>query len=212
MAILRPYAEGRFGRNEAQKRAFYDTALSRKRNLRRDFEAFYPDVLGKKDFRFDDALDALAKGKLGPADQELLEEVRSLGWQGKTMPFDEGDIEDQNALIFVETFQGRQRTVAKMKVRPEAEEKLLAVLREAGVEMAPARVGHAEARDDAEWVVNRLVENDVRSLPEDLLAYHQSTLSPYRGMRGAVVETDHYVSAKACTKSVLERIADGGIT
>ena len=93
-------------------------ALSRKRNMRRDFEAFYADVLGDKDFRFDDAFDALAKGKLGPADEELLEEVRSLGRQGKAMPFDEGDIEDQNALIFVETFQGRQRTVVKMKVRP----------------------------------------------------------------------------------------------
>ncbi len=147
LVILRPYAEGRFGRNEAQKRAFYDTALSRKRNLRRDFEAFCADVLGKKDFRFDDALDALAKGKLGPADEELLKEVRSLGWQGKVMPFDEGDIEDQNALIFVETFQGRQRTVVKMKVRPEAEEKLLAVLREAGVETAPARVGQQLPED-----------------------------------------------------------------
>ena len=147
LAILRPYAEGRFGHNEAQKRAFYETALSRKRNLRRDFEAFYADVLGKKDFLFDDALDALAKGKLGPADEELLEEVRSLGWQGKVMPFDEGDIEDQNALIFVETFQGRQRTVVKMKVRPEAEEKLLAVLREAGVETAPARVGQQLPED-----------------------------------------------------------------
>ena len=46
LAILRPYAEGRFGRNEAQKQAFYDMALSRKRNMRRDFEAFYADVLG----------------------------------------------------------------------------------------------------------------------------------------------------------------------
>ncbi len=72
--------------------------------------------------------------------------------------------------------------------------------------------GHAEAQEETEWVVNRLVENDVRSLPEDFLAYHQSTLSPYRGMCGAVVQTDHYVSAKACTKSVLERIAGGGIT
>ena len=147
LAILRPYAEGRFGRNEAQKQGFYDMALSRKRNMRRDFEAFYADVLGDKDFRFDDAFDALAKGKLGPADEELLEEVRSLGWQGKAMPFDEGDIEDQNALIFVETFQGRQRTVVKMKVRPEAEEGLLGVLREAGVDTAPVRVGQQLQED-----------------------------------------------------------------
>lgn len=69
--------------------------------------------------------------------------------------------------------------------------------------------GHAEARGDAEWVVNRLVENDIRSLPEDFLAYHQSTLSAYRGMRGTVVETNEYPSAESCAKSVLERIATG---
>ena len=45
--------------------------------------------------------------------------------------------------------------------------------------------GHAEAQEEADWVINRLVENDVQSLPEDLLAYHQSTLPPYRGMRGS---------------------------
>ena len=71
--------------------------------------------------------------------------------------------------------------------------------------------GHAEARENAEWVVNRLVENDVRSLPEDFLAYHQSTLSPYRGMRGGVVETDEHPSAEACAQSVLKRIASGRI-
>ena len=147
LAILRPYAEGRFGRNEAQRRAFYDTALERKRNLRLDFEAYYADMLGKKDFRFDDVVEALAQGKLGPAEQELLEEVRDLGWQGKAMRFDEGDIEDQNALVFAETFGGRQRTVVKMKVQPEAEEKLLAVLRQAGIETTPAKVGQPIPED-----------------------------------------------------------------
>ena len=71
--------------------------------------------------------------------------------------------------------------------------------------------GHAEAQEDAEWVINRLVENDVRSLPEDFLDYHQATLSPYRGMRGVIVETDEYRSAEACAKSVLDRIASGRI-
>ena len=71
--------------------------------------------------------------------------------------------------------------------------------------------GHAEAQEDAVWVVNRLVENDVQTLPEDFLEYHRSTLSPYRGMRGAVVETDEYTSAEACAKSVLDRISTGRI-
>ena len=40
--------------------------------------------------------------------------------------------------------------------------------------------GHAEIQEDAVRVVNRLVENNIRSLPEDFLAYHQGTLPPYR--------------------------------
>ncbi len=72
--------------------------------------------------------------------------------------------------------------------------------------------GHAEAQEEADWVINRLVENDVRTLPEDFLGYHQSTLSPYRGMRGGVVEIDEYPSVEACAKSVLEWIASGRIT
>ncbi len=71
--------------------------------------------------------------------------------------------------------------------------------------------GHADAQEAAEWVINRLVENDVRSLPEDFLDYHQSTLSPYRGMRGAIVETDQYPSAEACAQSVLDRITQSRI-
>ena len=72
--------------------------------------------------------------------------------------------------------------------------------------------GHAEAREEAEWVVNCLVEKDVRSPPEDFLAYHQSTPSPYRGIRSAVVEADEYASVEACAKAVLDRVASGGIT
>ena len=67
--------------------------------------------------------------------------------------------------------------------------------------------GHAEAQEEAEWVINRLVENDIRALPEDFLDYHQATLSPYRGMRGAIVETDEHPSAEACAESVLAQIA-----
>ncbi|MCK7511745.1 MAG: hypothetical protein MZV70_52020 [Desulfobacterales bacterium] len=43
--------------------------------------------------------------------------------------------------------------------------------------------GNADAEEDAQWVVNRLVEQGVRSLPDDFLAYHQGTCSQYRGMR-----------------------------
>ncbi len=179
LAILRPCAEGRFGGNEAQRRAFYDTALERKRNLRLDFEAYYADMLGKKDFRFDDVVEALAQGKLGPVEQELLEEVRDLGWQGKAMRFDQGDIEDQNALVFVERFQGRQRTVVKMKVRPEAEEKLLTVLRQAGIETTPAKVG--------------------QPIPEDVFA---------NDILAAVKTVNHHASDAQYNQTTLGKIAD----
>ena len=72
--------------------------------------------------------------------------------------------------------------------------------------------GYPEAEEEAGWVVNRQVEHDVRTLPEDFLDYHQRTMSPYRGMRRTVIETEEYRSAEACAKSVLERIAGGGIT
>ena len=71
--------------------------------------------------------------------------------------------------------------------------------------------GNADAEEDAQWVVNRLVEQGVRNLPDDFLAYHQGTLSQYRGMRGPVVETEKYLSAKACAKALLEYFANGEI-
>jgi hypothetical protein len=63
--------------------------------------------------------------------------------------------------------------------------------------------GNAEAEEEAQWVINRLVEQGVRSLGEDFLDYHRGTLSPYRGMRGSVVETEEYFSAESCAKDLL---------
>ncbi|MBC8204110.1 MAG: phage head morphogenesis protein, partial [FCB group bacterium] len=45
------------------------------------------------------------------------------------IPVDVDDIEDQNILFFTESIQGQTRTVAQMKIRPEAERKLLAGLK-----------------------------------------------------------------------------------
>ena len=63
--------------------------------------------------------------------------------------------------------------------------------------------GNDEAQEEADWVINRLVENDIKSLPEEFLEYHRSTMSPYRGMRGEVVETEEFATADACAKSVV---------
>lgn len=63
--------------------------------------------------------------------------------------------------------------------------------------------GNIDAREEADWIINRLVENDIRSLPEDFLAYHQTTLPAYLGMRGPVVETHKYTSTEACARVIL---------
>jgi SPP1 gp7 family putative phage head morphogenesis protein len=146
LALLRPYVDGRFANDEAGKRAFYGLALARKHNLRRDFEEFYADVLGKPGFRFEQVVEAPTKGRIGKAEEELLEDVQRLGWQGKALPIDEDDIEDQNALIFTETVKGRQQTVIKLKVRPEAESKVLAKLRKATKQVT--KIGERLPEDD----------------------------------------------------------------
>jgi len=58
-------------------------------------------------------------------DEKFIREVDALGYQGKTLPFDEDLIEDQNALVFVENFNGTQRTVIQMKTRPSSDKKVI---------------------------------------------------------------------------------------
>ena len=67
--------------------------------------------------------------------------------------------------------------------------------------------GNADAEEDAQWLVNRLVEQGFRSLSDDFLAYHHGTLSQYRGMCGPVVETDEYTSVEACAISILDGLS-----
>ncbi len=67
-------------------------------------------------------------------------------------------------------------------------------------------LGNDEFAEDADWVINRLVENDIRSLPEDFLEYHQATMSPYCGIRGEIVETEEFVSAEECAAGVADKL------
>ncbi len=83
LGLLRPYVEGRFGTDEAGKRAFYELALARKHNLRRDFEGFYSDVLGKKKFTFEDAVEAPVAGRIGKAEEQIIEDARRSGLAGQ---------------------------------------------------------------------------------------------------------------------------------
>lgn len=65
--------------------------------------------------------------------------------------------------------------------------------------------GNEEFQEDADWIINRLVENDVKSLPEDFLEYHRATMSLYRGMRGEIVETEEFATAEQCVQHTLAR-------
>lgn len=146
LALLRPYVEGRFPGDELKKKAFYDLALSRKHNLRSDFESFYADVLNKPGFRFEDIVPEKVVGRIGKAEEAIIEDARRLGWQGKCLPIDESDIEDQNALIFTERTDKGERTVIKLKLRPEAQTALMQNLRRA--ERQVVKIGEVLPEDD----------------------------------------------------------------
>lgn len=67
--------------------------------------------------------------------------------------------------------------------------------------------GNDEFQEDADWIINRLVENDIKSLAADFMEYHRATMSPYRGMRGEIIETEEYTSAEVCAAAVLRQLA-----
>ncbi|MHB1001955.1 MAG: minor capsid protein [Armatimonadota bacterium] len=147
LALLRPYVEGRFGSGELKKKAFYDLALSRKHNLRSDFESFYADVLHQPRFRFDDMPEKkVTFTRIGKAEEDIIHDAQRLGWQGKCLPIDETDIEDQNALIFMEKTSKGERTVIKLKLRPEAQPAVLEKLRSA--ERQIVKIGEPLQEDD----------------------------------------------------------------
>ena len=63
--------------------------------------------------------------------------------------------------------------------------------------------GNEQYQEAADWIINRLVENDIKSLQEDFLEYHQATMSPYWGMRDHIIETEEYASMDECMKAVI---------
>lgn len=68
--------------------------------------------------------------------------------------------------------------------------------------------GNEDAQEDADWVINRLVESDIKSLPADFLEYHRSTISPYRGTRREIIETERFATAEECAANILSRLAN----
>jgi hypothetical protein len=66
--------------------------------------------------------------------------------------------------------------------------------------------GLADRKDEAAWVVNRLVEAGATSLPVDFLEYHRLSRSPYDGVFSEITETGEYPYLDACGKAVLARL------
>lgn len=64
----------------------------------------------------------------------------------------------------------------------------------------------AERKDEAMWVINRLVEYELTSLPEDFLEYHKASRSAYDGHFGEIVETEDFESIQECGQAVLKKI------
>ena len=194
-AILAPYAERRFRGNAAQKEAFYKTALERKQGIRRDFERFYGDVLGRKDFRFE-AVETAAPpkgGRIGPAEAELLADARRAKWQGKVVPFDVEDVEDQNALVFTETAGGKRRTVVRMKIRPEAESKMLKNLALTSDDSLVTQVGDALPDDKYHDTILAGIKTVNSHVAKGDFDYNKQTL---QGVRDIVPDLEKLAKSK----------------
>lgn len=68
--------------------------------------------------------------------------------------------------------------------------------------------GHTDAKEHADKIIQRLVDRKTKNLPDDFLNYWQETISVYRGMRNAPVETTKYKDKQECANAVLRQLKD----
>ena len=143
--MLMPYASRRFAGQPGALEDFLRQAVARKNGIRAEFERFYGGLesvrVGKKvTFRFGGAIPEAAPVKVADdgiawargSRLDLKEEakaIRESGWQGRSLAVDKGDIEDQNVLVREVLLPGGgKRTTLQMKLRPDADRKLVAFL------------------------------------------------------------------------------------
>ncbi|OQA84774.1 MAG: hypothetical protein BWY28_02825 [bacterium ADurb.Bin236] len=76
-------------------------------------------------------------------------------------------------------------------------------------------VGYVSGFDAEEWdaqcVVNRIVEQGIRELPEDFLERHRDAVPVYLGSRTIVFESDKYGSVTELVDDVIGQIRKGRI-
>lgn len=65
-----------------------------------------------------------------------------------------------------------------------------------------------ERKDESNWVLNRLVEEGITTLPSDFFEYHRQTRSAYSGAFLGVVATEKYPSLDHAGKSVLGSLVE----
>lgn len=53
-------------------------------------------------------------------------------------------------------------------------------------------------KDEANWVLNRIVEVNITSLPDGFLEYHRQTRSVYEGAFTQIIETTEFQSSQDC--------------
>ena len=144
--MLMPYAGRRFAGQPGALEDFMRAAVERKNSIRQEFERFYGGLesarLGRKvDFRFGGVVqeaasaaaadDALAWARGSRIDlQEEVKAIRDSGWQGRSLAVDKGDIEDQNVLVReVAGLGGGRQTVLQLRLRPEADKRVMKILK-----------------------------------------------------------------------------------
>lgn len=69
--------------------------------------------------------------------------------------------------------------------------------------------GNDEQAEDADWVINRIVEEGIKDLPADFLEQHRDAIPVYLGSRTKVFETDKYSSVAELVRYLLEQIKKG---
>ncbi len=133
--IVKPYVEGRT-QSALEREKLYTAMVARKNNLASDFERYWSELLGRPvkvpGTGTTDVPAATQKPKVQVAAADavpgwsakhdlLLEDAVRAGWQGKTIDFDGGIVEDMSALVWQEKTDAGNRTVIQMKLRPEAD-------------------------------------------------------------------------------------------
>ena len=144
--MLMPYASRRFAGQPGALEDFLRTAVDRKNAIRADFERLYSQIESARTgktvtFRFGGAVpeavpaaaadDGLAWARGSRIDmQEEVKAIRESGWQGRSLAVDRGDIEDQNVLVReVLGVGGKKETVLQLRLRVEADKRLMKILK-----------------------------------------------------------------------------------